>query len=159
MLVNNPSNTEHLLPSFYFRVAFSGALGSALPSDNSFLEVSGISAEVKNKPYKEGGENRFTHQLPEGVEYTNLILKRGIASMSSPLVLWCRQIIEGGFVMPILTQELTVSLMDSSGAPARSWSFVNARPVKWEVEGFNSTKNEVAIEKIELAYNYFDRIL
>ena len=61
--------------------------------------------------------------------------------------------------MPIVTQELTVSLMDSSGAPARSWSFVNARPVKWEVEGFNSTKNEVAIEKIELAYNYFDRIL
>ena len=113
--------------------------GYSLPSDNSFLEVSGISAEVKNKPYKEGGENRFTHQLPEGVEYTNLILKRGIASMSSPLVLWCRQIIEGGFVMPILTQELTVSLMDSSGAPARSWSFVNARPVKWEVEGFNTS--------------------
>ena len=79
--------------------------------------------------------------------------------MSSPFVIWCQEVFEGGFVLPIQTMGLTVSLLDSSGAPARSWSFVNAYPISWEVEDFNSEKNEVAIEKIELKYNYFERIL
>lgn len=79
--------------------------------------------------------------------------------MSSPFVMWCQEVFEAGFVLPIQTMELTVSLLDSAGAPARSWSIVNAYPISWEVEAFNSEKNEVAIEKIELKYNYFERIL
>ena len=155
----NPMSGEYYLPSFYFRVAFSGVLGSAVPSDNSFLEVSGIKAELETESYKEGGENRFEHSLPKGVKYSPLVLKRGIAKMSSPFVMWCQEVFEAGFVLPIQTMELTVSLLESSGAPARSWSIVNAYPISWEVEAFNSEKNEVAIEKIELKYNYFERIL
>ena len=150
---------EYYLPSFYFRVAFSGVLGSSVPSDNSFLDVSGIKAEVDTEEYQSGGENRFVHSLPKGIKYSPLVLKRGIATMSSPFVMWCQEVFQAGFVLPIQTMELTVSLMDESGDPARSWSFVNAYPTSWEVEAFNSEENEVAIEKIELKYNYFERIL
>ena len=58
---------EYYLPSFYFRVAFSGVLGSSVPSDNSFLDVSGIKAEVDTEEYQSGGENRFVHSRPKGI--------------------------------------------------------------------------------------------
>jgi phage tail-like protein len=45
-----------------------------------------------------------------------------------------------------------VSLLDESGLPLRVWTFENAYPVQWEVDPFNSTKNEVALEKVTLCY-------
>lgn len=150
----------YLAPSFYFRVAFlnkSAPFDSGSPPDNSFLEVSGISAEMDTEPFTEGGENRFIHQLPKGTKFPKLSLKRGIADMDSPLVTWCKDILEGGFIKPIRPMELSVSLLNEKGNPVRSWSFVNAYPVSWQVEPFNSTKNEIAIEKIELNYNYSNR--
>ena len=52
-----------------------------------------------------------------------------------------------------------VHLIGGDKVPVRSWAFSNAYPVSWEVDGFNSTKNEVAIETIELRYSYLSRIL
>jgi len=56
--------------------------------------------------------------------------------------------------MPLLVQ-----LLNEKGMPKRAWSFMNAYPVSWEVDEFNSTKNEVAIEKIELSYTWSNRVL
>lgn len=151
----------YLAPAFYFRVEFIGRSSStdnSTVADNSFLEVSGLSAELESEPVKEGGENRFVHQLPTRVKYPKLSLKRGIAGMNSPLVSWCKDVLEGGFVKPIRPMEMSVRLLDREGDPLRVWSIINAYPVKWEVEAFNSTKNELAIEKIELNYNYASRI-
>jgi len=142
--------------AFYFRVAFAATAGM---SDTSFQDVSGIGSEVETEPYVEGGENRYVHQLPKSVKHPKLVLKRGIATMTSPLVVWCRTVFEGDFAEPIKPMSMMVSLMDENKVPIRAWSFFNAYPVNWEVENFNSTKNEVAIEKIELSYNYSNRII
>jgi len=150
----------YLAPAFYFRVDFigsSGSLDNGSPSDNSFLEVSGLSAEMETEPVVEGGENRFVHQLPKGVKFPKLSLKRGIAAKDSPLVIWCKKVLEGGFAELIETRQLSVRLLDRNGDPLRVWEIENAYPVKWEVEGFKSTKNELAIEKIELNYNFANR--
>jgi len=56
----------YLAPAFYFRVIFLGNNGSpdySSSADNSFLEVSGLTAEIENETVGEGGENRFVHQL------------------------------------------------------------------------------------------------
>ena len=79
--------------------------------------------------------------------------------MTSPLVLWCRSIFEGDFTEPITPMSVLVSLMNENKIPVRVWSFSNAYPVNWDVENFNSTKNEVAIEKIELSYNASSRVV
>ncbi len=158
--VNDTDKQRYLAPAFYFRVVFggkSGSLDNSSPADHSFLEVSGLSAEIELEPVVEGGENRFVHQLPKAVKFPKLVLKRGIADMNSPLVKWCRKALEGGLVERIQSMDLSVRLLDRSGAPLRTWDVVNAYPVRWEVEGFNSTKNELAIEKIELSYNYANR--
>lgn len=142
--------------AFYFKVVFSATAGTA---DTSFQEVSGIGSEIETESYVEGGENRYVHQLPKSVKHPKLVLKRGIAQMTSPLVIWCRSVFEGDFMIPIVPMPMMVYLMNENKIPIRAWSFANAYPVSWEVESFNSTKNEVAIEKLELNYNYSNRMI
>lgn len=143
-------------PAFHFKVVLSATLGL---TDTSFQEVTGISSEVDLEEVVEGGENRYVHRLPKGVKHPKLVLKRGIAKMTSPLVIWCRAVFEGDFLMPIVPMPILVSLLNENRIPVRVWSFANAYPVSWEVEALNSTKNEVAIEKIELSYNYSNRLI
>jgi len=142
--------------AFYFKVVFAATGGM---QDSSFQEVSGISAEMETEEYVEGGENWFVHKLPKGVKHPNLVLKRGIASATSPLVLWCRSIFELPHAIPIVPMPLLVMLMNENKMPIRTWSFANAYPVKWDVDAFNSTKNEVAIETIELSYTFSNRLV
>lgn len=141
--------------AFYFKVVFGNSANSP---DASFQDVSGITSEITTEDVVEGGENRFVHKLPKGVKHSNLELKRGLAPLTSPLVIWCQSVFEGGFTLAIKPQTIRVYLLDEKAQPLRGWVFVNAYPVKWDVESFNSTKNEVAIEKIAFSYSYSKRI-
>ena len=140
--------------AFYFSVGFPNTAAE----DSSFQDVTGIGSEMDTEDVVEGGENRFVHRLPKGVKHPKLVLKRGIAKMDSPLVGWCRSVLESGLAAPITPKEMTVYLLDENKDPIRSWSFANVYPVNWEVENFNSTKNEVAIESIELSYTTTSRL-
>jgi phage tail-like protein len=127
--------------------------------DGSFQEVGGIGPEWETEAVPEGGENRFVHNLPKAMKHPKLNLKRGIATLDSRLVLWCQAALEGGLVKKIFPKLLHVFLLDEKGQPLRAWSFENAYPVKWEIEAFNATKNEVAVEKIELSYAFSKRVV
>lgn len=155
-MASEPHRADDPLPAFHFRVSFADGPDSI---DSSFQEVSGIGPELKTEEYVEGGENRFVHRLPTSVQHPELELKRGVAPLDSPLIKWCREIFEGDLVKPIETQNLTVALLNEERQPVRSWSFADAYPTKWETEGFNSTKNEVAIEKIVLSYTFSNRVV
>lgn len=141
-------------PAFYFSVAFGGTRNSG---DSSFQEVSGIGPEMETESYAEGGENRYVYQLPKTIKHPKLALKRGIAKISSPLVAWCIAVLEGGFSDAIEPRLLNVYLLNETADPIRAWSFADAYPVQWEVESFNSTKNQVAIETIKLNYTVSKR--
>ncbi len=142
--------------AFNFKVVFSAGGGML---DTSFQEVSGIKASIETEPYSELGENGYTLQLPKPPTYDPLVLKRGIADMKSPLVKWCSSVFEGNFTKPITPMPVQVHLIGEHQTPIRSWSFSNVYPVSWEVDGFNSTKNEVAIETITLRYDSLSRLL
>ncbi|GGC76742.1 phage tail protein [Undibacterium terreum] len=141
-------------PAFYFTVGF----GSGNPiADTAFNEVSGIGTEIETESVVEGGENRFVHQLPKQLKHGNLELKRGIAQFSSPLVGWCRATLEGEFSTILQLRTIIVKLNGEKKQVLRAWEFNDAYPVKWSVDAFNSTKNEVAIEKIAFAYSFSKR--
>ena len=148
--------TDYPPSAFYFKVDFFSPYGKG---DASFQEVSGIGSEIETEDVIEGGENRYVYRLPKSVKHPKLVLKRGIATMNSPLVMWCKSVLEAGFIAPIVPLSLLVFLMNENKFPIRAWGFANAYPVKWEVDAFNSTKNEVAIEKIELSYTYSYRLI
>ncbi len=146
---------EYPPPAFYFMVKFSGF--SDYSKDTSFQDVGGISREIKTDDVIEGGENTFVHRLPTQMSHPKLVLKRGIVKKDSELIVWCKSVLEDGLGEPIVTSGVEVVLMNVEGTPIRAWNFTNAYPVKWSVDNFNSTKNEVAIETIELSYNSFTR--
>ena len=133
------------------------ALAAASLTGSSFKEVSGLEATIEKEDVIEGGENRFVHQLPKSISYSKLKLSRGVAAMDSYLVIWCKKIFDLGLAADMKCMDLSVSLLDEQGMPLRSWVVYNAWPISWQVEGFSSTKNEVAIEVIELSYSYFER--
>ncbi|PSJ18968.1 phage tail protein [Nitrosomonas supralitoralis] len=142
--------------AFYFKVKFGDCNETV---DTSFQEVSGISSEIEVESVIEGGENRFVHQLPKGVKHPNLEMKRGIASLTSPLVKWCKTVMEMDFIESIESKAIRVFLMNENKEVIRGWLFDSAYPVKWEIESFGSTKNEVAIEKIVFSYTFSKRIV
>lgn len=139
--------------AFYFKVV----IADELSEDNSFQEVSGIQTEIATETIEEGG-SPYTYAVPTKIKNSNLVLKRGIAKKDSLLARWCKSVMEGGgFARPIETAHLSVFLMNENGEAVRKWSFLNAYPVKWEIEAFSSTKNDLAIERVELAYTLLKR--
>lgn len=141
--------------AFHFVVMFQG-LDPPVP-DMGFQEVSGLETEFEVDPLREGGENRFVHQLPKGVKNSNLKLKRGIGLRTSGLVHWCKTTLEGSFAEEIKTKTLLVSLLNEYHIPVAAWTVGNAYPIKWQIGGFDAMKNELAVETIELAYTTLER--
>ncbi len=134
---------------FHFKVEFSDFLG-----EYQFQSVDGLNVDVDTENFAEGGENRFEHKLPVRTKYPNLVLKRGLV-VDSDLVKWCRDAVENFSFKPT---NLIVKLLNEKHEPLLSWNVVHAWPVKLNMTGFNAEENKIAIETIELSYNYFNRM-
>jgi phage tail-like protein len=140
--------------SFYFNVKIAGASDA---NDSSFSEASGLDAERGTVEIIEGGENRFTHRLPDRGKYSNLVLKRGVMVASSTVFDWCSNTLESDLGKAIKPRDIDVSLLDQEGSPLITWNFKNAWPVKWAVASLNARENEVAIETLEFSYSHMTR--
>lgn len=134
---------------FQFKVEIPGFGGE----DIHFQEVTGLSAEISTEELKEGGRNDFTHKLPTGAKYGNLVLKRGMFK-DSKLTKWCRNAIEN-FTFEV--KDIQVTLIDSEGQPLAAWSFKKAYPVKWSISDFKAQDSALVIESLEIAYQSFTR--
>ncbi|WP_289028549.1 phage tail protein, partial [uncultured Algoriphagus sp.] len=55
-------------------------------------------------------------------------------------------------------QDITVILLNDQHLPLQAWNFINAWPIKWNIEGLNAMENTLMIESIEFAYQYYRRI-
>ena len=141
---------DNLPVSFYFQLSLEG-----IPHYTSFKEVSGISKEMSVEEISET-ENSFIHRVPTASKFTNLVLKRGIASKNDDMVKWCSSTLSGGLETIIATKNLEVRLLDVNGGSLKAWSFKNAWPVKWEASDLNSMNSETLIETLEFSYSYFE---
>ena len=137
---------------FHFLVVFE--LFPQTPQDFRFQEVSGLDVELEMEPVKEGGQNRFTHQLPVRNRYTDITLKRGLF-IGSGITLWCKNAIEDFVFVPT---NVLISLLTPEHLPLQSWYVINAIPKKIQVSNFNAQENSVVVESLVLSYNYFKTI-
>jgi phage tail-like protein len=134
--------------SFRFGVFFFA--GGALPNplDIRFQKVSGLSAEVKTTALNEGGQNLYSHRLPERVQYGNLVLQRGLV-VGSPLHIELNAALS---LFEFRPSNVLVTLFGEDLAPAAAWLFLKAYPVKWATSDLDATANAVVIDTLELAY-------
>lgn len=136
---------------FHFTVVFfkDGIQPNSI--DMCFKKVSGLSSEIETISFKEGGENLYTHRLPNRVSYNNLVLERGLI-LGTP--------VSGEFHtamsdMKFYPNNVLVALLNDDGLPEAAWLFWKAYPVKWSVSDLDADANAVAIETMELAYIRF----
>jgi phage tail-like protein len=143
------SGAEYPPAGFHFKVEFQ--VSNVTDGDARFMEVGGLSRELGVEEYTEGGENRFVHRLPLRAKYGNLVLKRGVLK-DSGLIDWFRNAIENFDFEPA---DVVVTLLNEEHEPLMGWSFAKAWPVKWAVSDLKAQDNAIAVESIELAYQYF----
>jgi phage tail-like protein len=139
-------------PAFAFQVEFFNGRRFPAPLVCSFQEVSGLALELETEELPEGGENAFVHQLPSRAKARRLTLKRGLVQRNSAFVDWVRLSLQGGLEVPLQPADVKVQLLDERLAPRLGWVCQGAYPVRWTMDPFESTRNEAAIEEIELAY-------
>ncbi|WAC71480.1 phage tail protein [Roseateles sp. SL47] len=147
---NQQASTLNLPTAFHFAVTFASM--QVRHAEAAFQEASGLSSEMETEAVAEGGRNDYVHFLPKPVKHPRLVLKRGMADLASIWVKWCKATLEGGLSQRIEPLDLRVALMAREGQIVRQWLLTRAYPVKWDVDAFNSQRNELAMERIELVY-------
>jgi len=148
--------------SFFFDVIFQGENLNNENVETRFQSVTGLSVEMQTETLKEGGENRFEHNLPVRTKYSPLVLKRGLVK-NSKMVDWCMDAILNFDIRPmnLLVRLLYVKAPAPNSPvvtsePLVTWKVINAWPKKWSVSEFNAEQNSIAIESLELNYSYFE---
>lgn len=136
---------------FHFKVEFKQGEPDA---DNRFQEITGLNAEVAVEEFREGGLNEYSHKLPTGAKYGNLVLKRGFIT-DSEISEWCREAVEN---FTFKRKDITVSLLNEAHEPLAAWEFTGTWPVKWSISDFKAQDNALALESLELAYRMFRRV-
>src|SRR3546814_13297241 len=102
----------------------------------------------------EGGQNRFTWELPVRAKYSDLVLKRGMF-IGSGILMWCKNAFENFVFEPT---NILVALLNDKHVPIKAWYIVNAIPKKWSVSTFDAEKSTVVVAIITLCYLYIDII-
>lgn len=136
---------------FHFLVSFEF---SPQTDDTRFQEVSGLDVEMEMENFTEGGQNRFTWQLPKRSRYSDITLKRGMF-IGSSVIKWCRDALENFSFAPA---NVHISLLNENHEPVMTWYVINAIPKKWSVSGLNAQDNSIMVESITLSYQYFNII-
>ncbi|GJD18493.1 phage tail protein [Rivularia sp. IAM M-261] len=118
-----------------------------------FSEVSGLSSEIELESYNEGGLNDYVHKFPKHTTYPNLVLSRGLVNIDL-FYIWYKATSQG------LIQQLngTVLLLNNQQIPVMWWTFKKAYPVKWEGPQFNASRDEIAVERIELVHQGISKL-
>jgi phage tail-like protein len=118
-----------------------------------FTEVGGLAAESDIIEYREGSDPARMRKLPATFKFTNITLKRGLTK-NLELWQWRKTTLDG----VTERKQGAIILLDEAREPVLRWEFFEAWVSKYEGPALNSTANEVAIESLELAVEYWERV-
>lgn len=132
--------------NFSFLVEIDGVASAA------FKSVSGLGAEAEVIEYREGADRlTSSRKLPGRVKYPNVTLKRGLTT-SRELWDWWQTVRDG----TLQRRAVVIILLNGAREPVLRWRLREAWIVRIEFSELDASKNEVAIETIELAHEGLD---
>ncbi len=117
-----------------------------------FRECSGLDSTQDPIIYREGNDPLTTRQLPGLNKYSHVSLKRGITD-DPQLWEWRTKAMNGKTEY----RNVSVILLDDTGAERMRWSLAYAWPTKWVGPTFNATGSEVAIETLDICHEGITR--
>ena len=115
---------------------------------NSF---EGLGMETAVMQLEEGGNNRFVHQLPTRLKYSNVKLSRPINEESHLVATWFMDIAK------VVTRghNASIKAVDGADKVIAAWDLTNVVPVRWTGPTFNAESPKMATETLELAFHGF----
>jgi phage tail-like protein len=125
--------------------------------DCGFQEISGFSSKLNGDKYREGGSNTSDIFLPTGVEWGNLVAKRGVVR-GSAMITWIKTSL---FTFTFVPQPIIVTLWGDNRVPEVVWTFLNAYPVSLSTSNLDSGAKgsaEVLVDTIEFRHDGCIRI-
>ena len=142
-MADNGSAQSASTQAFPFKVSIANV------GDISCSEVSGLKTEYDEIVYHPGDSPVFTKLKMPGLRKSgDLTIKKGIFKDDKALWDWMNQVKQN----TIQREMVTVSLLDESGNPVKTWVAVNAWPKKLTVEGFKANDNTASIETLVIAH-------
>jgi phage tail-like protein len=149
MAIERPNKNPY--GGFNFLVEVNGAQIAA------FQEVSGLDSENTPIEYREGADRINAVRKLVGMEkYGNLVCGRGITG-SLELWNWRKEARDGTGAFPPV-RDVVISLQNEVHETVMRWRLTNAWCCKLTGPTLNAKGNEIAIEKMELAYDRLEEI-
>jgi phage tail-like protein len=115
--------------------------------ESFFKSVGGLRIEHEVVPVRAGGANDTTFNLVGAMKWSNLVFKQGFTS-SSGLLAWREKWTKGD----MKRTDGSIIQLDTALTETAQWDFVRGWPTKWEMAELDASKNELAIETLEIAH-------
>jgi phage tail-like protein len=139
--------SEYPLPAYNYKVAVAK---DGNPEIMSFSEVSGLTLEYEPVSYSHGLSFLVGAKIIPGKRQAiRITLRRGVVKNRAYFQSWMKDVYSDPFSMS-KKRDITIDLCDAAGTAIVRWTVQRAMPVKWEGPTFDASKNEVAIETMEL---------
>ena len=132
------------LPVFCFLVRFTSLPGTV---EGFFKSVSGLKYEQEVVPVSAGGANDTVFNLVGRMKWSPLVFKQGFTK-GSGLLAWREKWTKG----EMTRTGGSIIQLDTALQPQATWNFVRGWPTKWEISEFDASKNELAIETMEICH-------
>ena len=116
-----------------------------------FSECSGLEMTTEVHEYKEGGRNDRVLKFPTRVEYSNIVLKKGMG-ITDDLWLWHFDFVQGKGKR----RDGLIVMMSEMGIPVKAWHFKRGLPLKWTGPDLNAAQNALSIESLEISHEGFE---
>lgn len=116
----------------------------------TFTSCDGLGCEVVIEQREEGGNQRFVHQLPGRLKYTNVKLTRPINGDTENVAKWF-----AGMANKVERTVAEIVARTQDGKAVAKWSLVDVIPVRWTGPQLNVDSPKVATETLEIAHHGF----
>jgi phage tail-like protein len=114
-----------------------------------FKSCSGLSRQTDVQDFQEGGLTTATRKIIGVTKWPNLVLKNGFTGPPFSLWTWKDLMGKSGDMGRV---DGSIFALGANFEVLAQWNFTNGYPVKWEGPEFDATKNELAIESLEIAH-------
>lgn len=154
----NPTKETITYPftAFRFSVTISVPGMSGALCNASFAECDGLEMTMDVKTIREGGNNAAQVRLFGAVNYGTLTLKRGMTE-NFELWTWFESLYE--LNKPVTRADVTVTYLAADGVKENVAFFLEqCLPLKLKAPPLNAKDGIVAIEELQLAYEWLSRV-
>ncbi len=134
------------LPAHNFKLEIDGVI------QGGFKSVGGLESETEVVEFTNSGDP-IVHKRPGAVKYGNIVLKRGVTDGGDDIREWYKKVLAG----TTDRKSGSVIYLDRAGQEVLRYNFFEAWPCKWSMPELDSSKNEGAIEAIEICVERIER--